>query len=190
MAFHRYFVRLNSGITGPRGITGFQPRGQHRERATDAAVLALTRFRRTTGVRRRRCMGYPVKWLRQQGPRSRSQRLRSIPTAARRLSRSHRRLSKLRRAAAHRPAPMPSSRVEDIMNSDPADGLFSITIAYRLQASPGTLGTPTAGDRPRPSARHRGQHQPRHPGTVVSAPTAPRDCGWDFEGRPRLHPRG
>ena len=51
LAFRRYSVRLNGGVAGPKGVTGFNL--ENNVDATDAEILAFTADGRAPGVRRR-----------------------------------------------------------------------------------------------------------------------------------------
>ncbi len=134
-------------MAGPKGVTGFNL--ENNVDATDAEILAFTADGRAPGVRRGRCVGHPGGRLHQRGAWRPTTRSWFRPTATGLLA-NPAAVWKLRRASGAGAGAYAVIRVENIVNADPpsqTDGMRGITIGYRLQTTPGTLGAAADGGR-------------------------------------------
>jgi hypothetical protein len=176
LAFRRYSVRLNGGVAGPKGVTGFNL--ENNVDATDPEILAFTAESQLPAFDAVDASDIPsagfssevlapdqTSWFR--------------PTATG-LDANPAAVWKLRRASGAGAGAYAVIRVENIVNADPpsqADGMRGITIGYRLQTTPGTLGAPQTVVVDLGTATEAGINL----GTgAVVAPTA-GDCSWDLK---------
>jgi hypothetical protein len=176
LAFRRYSLRLNGGVAGTKGVTGFNL--ENNVGATDAQVLAFTAENQqpafdAVGAADIPASGFTSEvlapdvtgWFR--------------PTAAG-LVPNPAAVWKLRRASGAGSGAYAAIRVEAIVN-DPslsqADGMRGITFGYRLQTAPGTLGAAQTVAVDLSTLTEAGVNLAT--GAVVT-PTA-GDCSWDIK---------
>jgi hypothetical protein len=176
LAFRRYSIRLNGGVAGTKGVTGFNL--ENNAGASDADILALTAARQLPAFDAVDASDIPASgfttetlapdytsWFR--------------PTATGLLA-NPAAVWKLRRSSGAGAGAFAAIRVENIVNDanpSPTDGMRGITFGYRLQTAPGTLGAPQTVAVDLTSLTEAGVNLGT--GAVVT-PTA-GDCGWDVK---------
>jgi len=176
IAFRRYSIRLNGGVAGTKGVTGFNL--ENNVGASEAEVLAFTAENQLPAFDAIDASDIPsagftsevlapdhTSWFR--------------PTATGLLA-NPAAVWKLRRASGAGAGAYAVIRVENIVNADPpsqADGMRGITFGYRLQAAPGTLGAAQTVAVDLTSLTEAGVNLAT--GAVVT-PTA-GDCSWDVK---------
>jgi len=173
LAFRRYSVRLNGGVPGPKGVTGFNL--ENNADATDAEILAFTAEGELPAFDAVDASDIPASGFTSEGLapdhsgwfRPTAAGLLANPTA----------VWKLRRASGAGAGAYAVIRVEDIVNSDPPADMLGITIGYRLQTAPGTLGAPQSVVVDLSTVTEAGINLGT--GAVVT-PTA-GDCSWDLK---------
>ena len=176
LAFRRYSIRLNGGVAGPKGVTAYNL--QNNVDATDQEILAFTAASQLPAFDAVAAADIPsagfgsevlapdqTSWFR--------------PTATGLLANPGA-VWKLRRASGAGAGAYAVIRVENIVNADPpsqGDGMRGITIGYRVQTTPGTLGTAQSVVVDLGTATDAGINLAT--GAIV-APTA-GDCSWDLK---------
>ncbi len=176
LAFRRYTIRLNGGVAGPKGVTGFNL--ENNADATDAEILAFTAASELPAFDAVSTSDIPSAGFTSEGLapdytswfRPTATGLLANPAAA----------WKLRRASGAGAGAFAVIRVENIVNADPpspADGMRGITIGYRLQTTPGTLGAAQSVVVDLSTATEAGINLTT--GAIV-APTG-GDCSWDLK---------
>lgn len=176
LAIRRYTVRLNGGVAGPKGVTGLNL--ENNVGASDAEILAFTAEGEQVAFDAVDASDIPAagftsenlapdytSWFR--------------PTATGLLA-NPAAVWKLRRASGAGAGAYAVLRVESILNANPpsqTSGMLGITIGYRLQTAPGTLGAAQSVVVDLSTASEAGINLAT--GAVV-APTA-GDCSWDLK---------
>lgn len=176
LAFRRYTIRLNGGVAGTKGVTGFNL--ANNAGASGAEVLAFTAENQlpafdaidasdipATGFTSEVLAPDFTSWFRPT-----TTGLLANPAA----------VWKLRRATGAGAGAYAVIRVQDIVNDanpSPTDGMRGITFGYRLQTTPGTLGAAQTVAVDLTSLTEAGVNLAT--GAVVT-PT-PGDCSWDVK---------
>ena len=176
LAFRRYSIRLNGGVAGTKGVTGFNL--ANNAGATDAEVLAFTPASQLPAFDAIDASDIPASgfstevlapdfssWFR--------------PTATGLLA-NPAAVWKLRRASGAGAGAYAAIRVENIVNDanpTPTDGMRGITFGYRLQTAPGTLGAAQTVVVDLTSLTEAGVNLGT--GAVVTPTTG--DCSWDVK---------
>jgi hypothetical protein len=176
LAFRRYSIRLNGGVAGPKGVTGFNL--ENNKLATDAEMLAFTAAGELPAFDAVGASDIPATGFTSEGlAPDISSWFR--PTATGLLA-NPATVWKLRRSSSAGAGAYAVIRVENVVNADPpspADGMRGITIGYRLQTTPGTLGTAQSVVVDLGTATEAGINLTT--GAIVT-PTA-GDCSWDLK---------
>lgn len=173
LAFRRYAIRLNGGIAGPKGVTAFNL--ENNVDATDEEVLAFTADGELPAFDAVDAADIPATGFTSEGlAPDHSSWFR--PTAAGLLP-NPAAVWKLRRASGAGAGAYAVIRVENIVNSAPPADMLGITIGYRLQTAPGTLGAAQTVAVDLSTVTEAGVNL----GTgAVVVPTA-GDCSWDLK---------
>lgn len=176
LAFRRYSIQLNGGVAGPKGVTAFNL--ENNATASDAEFLAMTPASQLAAYDAIDASDIPASGFSTEtlGPDFSSW---FIPTQTG-LNANPAAVWKLRRASGAGAGAYAVIRVENIVNSSPpsaTNGMHGITIGYRLQAAPGTLGAAQAVVVDLSGTAEAGINL----GTgAVVVPTA-GDCSWDLK---------
>lgn len=175
LAFRRYSIQLNGGVAGPKGVSAFNL--ENNADATDEEILAFTPENQqaafdAVGASDIPASGFTTETL---GPDFSSW---FIPTQTG-LDANPAAAWKLRRASGAGAGAYAVIRVENIVNANPPsqNGMHGITIGYRLQTTPGTLGDPQTVAVDLSTTAEAGINLGT--GAVVT-PTA-GDCSWDLK---------
>jgi hypothetical protein len=176
LAFRRYSIQLNGGVAGPKAVSAFNL--ENNATASDAEFLAMTPETQLAAYDAVDASDIPSSGFTTEtlGPDLSSW---FIPTQTG-LNANPSAVWKLRRASGAGTGAYAVIRVEDIVNSNPpsaTNGMHGITIGYRLQTTPGTLGAPQTVAVDLSTATEAGINLGT--GAVVT-PTA-GDCSWDLK---------
>ena len=176
LAFRRYSIRLNGGVAGPKGVTGYNL--ENNAGATDAEILAFTAAGELPAFDAVDASDIPASGFASEAlAPDQTSWFRPTQTG---LLANPAAVWKLRRASGAGAGAYAVIRVENIVNADPpsqTDGMRGITIGYRLQTTPGTLGAAQTVVVDLSTATEAGINL----GTgAIVAPTG-GDCSWDLK---------